>query len=81
MATMKKRGYDMKMFDVKGLLTQGSSSGSPYTRDYTTNIKDAIQMLTRMNKPVNKESVMYEADMEESEWNDKYDKLLEEKLQ
>ena len=81
MATMKKRGYDMKMFDVKGLLTQGSSSGSPSQLDYTTNIKDAIQMLTRMNKPVNKESVMYEADMEESEWNDKYNKLIQEKLQ
>ena len=77
---MNKRGYKMDMFDVKGLLAQGSDSGNPQT-DYTKSIKDAIQMLTRMNKPITKESIMYEIDMEESEWNDKYNKLLQERLQ
>ena len=80
MATMKQRGYDMDMFDVKGLLTQGSSKDSQQT-DYTSQIKQTIQMLTRMNKPITKESIMYEIDMEESEWNDKYNKLLQERLQ
>ena len=74
---MKDKGYDMEMFDVKGLLTQGSSSESTSQTDYTNKIKDIVQMLTRMNKPVNKESIMYEADMKETEWNDKYDELLE----
>ncbi len=80
MATMKQRGYDMNMFNVKGLLTQGSSKDSQQT-DYTNQIKQTIQMLTRMNKPITKESIMYEIDMEESEWNDKYNKLLQERLQ
>ena len=80
MSTMKQKGYDMDMFNVKGLLTQGSDNGNPQT-DYTKSIKDAIQMLTRMNKPITKESIMYEIDMEESEWNDKYNKLLQETLQ
>lgn len=80
MATMKKKGYDMDMFNVKGLLTQGSSRDSPQT-DYTNQIKQTIQMLTRMNKPITKESIMYEIDMEESEWNDKYNKLMQERLQ
>ena len=74
---MKDKGYDMEMFDVKGLLTQGSSSESTSQTDYTNKIKDIVQMLTRMNKPVNKETIMYEADMKETEWNDKYDELLE----
>ena len=73
---MKKGGYDMEMFNTKGLLTQGSSGGTSQM-DYTRKIKDAVNMLTRMNKPITKESVMYETDMEENQWDEKYDKLLE----
>ena len=29
-----------------------------------------------MNKPINKETIMYELDMDENQWEEKYDKLL-----
>ena len=78
LSTMKQKGYDMDMFNVKGLLTQSSSEDLQQI-DYTNQIKQTIQMLTRMNKPITKESIMYEIDMEETEWNDKYNKLLQER--
>ena len=73
---MKARGYDMEAFKSKGLLTQGSSKTSPQKQDYTNRIKETIKVLRNMNKPITEETIMYELDMEEGDWDDKYNELI-----
>ena len=72
---MKEHGYDMEEFNAAGLL-QENVSGNPTKEDYSNKIKTVIQMLKSMNKPINKETIMYELDMDENQWEEKYDKLL-----
>ena len=74
---MKARGYDMESFKSKGLLTQGSSKTSPQKQDYTNRIKETIKVLRNMNKPITEETIMYELDMEEGDWDDKYNELIQ----
>ena len=73
---MKARGYNMEAFKSKGLLTQGSSKTSPQKVDYTDRIKETIKVLRHMNKPITEETIMYELDMEEGDWDDKYNELI-----
>ena len=73
---MKARGYNMEAFKSKGLLTQGSSKTSPQKQDYTNRIKETIKVLRNMNKPITEETIMYELDMEEGDWDDKYNELI-----
>ena len=75
--TMKVKGYDMEAFKSKGLLTQGSSKTSPQKVDYTDRIKETIRVLRNMNKPITEETIMYELDMEEGDWDDKYNELIQ----
>lgn len=72
---MGEHGYDMEGFNAAGLL-QENVSGNPTKEDYSNKIKTVIQMLKSMNKPINKETIMYELDMDENQWEEKYDKLL-----
>ena len=74
---MKARGYNMEAFKSKGLLTQGSSKTSPQKQDYTNRIKETIKVLRNMNKPITEETIMYELDMEEGDWDDKYNELIQ----
>jgi hypothetical protein len=75
--TMKLKGYDMEAFKSKGLLTQGSSKTSPQKQNYTNRIKETIKVLRNMNKPITEETIMYELDMEEGDWDDKYNELIQ----
>jgi len=73
---MKTYGYNMEEFKkVKGLLPQEANSGGGDV-DLTSKIKDAVRMLKHMNKPITKESVMEELELDEKNWKDEYDKLL-----
>ena len=77
-AVMKTYGYNMEEFkNVKGLLPQ-EATGSGGDIDLTSKIKDAVKMLKHMNKPITKESVLDELEIDERMWKEEYDKLLRE---
>jgi len=79
--TMKDEGYNMVSFKTKGLLTESSSGGQPIREDYTVRVKEVIKILKNMNKPITQEIIMHQLDMEEDEWDEKYDKIMREESQ
>tara|TARA_R110002020_G_C16293867_1_gene772639 strand:- start:1979 stop:2668 length:690 start_codon:yes stop_codon:yes gene_type:complete len=84
---MKVSGYDIDSFETTGLITEVSSGGHipryfPNPQyDYTDRIKEVIKILKNMNKPITQEIIMHQLDMEEDEWDEKYDKIIREESQ
>ena len=78
---MKLSGYNIDSFETAGLITEVSSGGQPPQYDYTDRIKEVIKILKNMNKPITQEIIMHQLDMEEDEWDEKYDKIMREESQ
>ena len=62
---------------VKGLLPQ-EATGNGGDVDLTPKIKQVIQMLKHMNKPITQESVLDELGLDEQTWKEEYNELLRE---
>jgi len=70
--------WDMEIFgNIKGLLPQEATSGGGDV-DLTPKIKQVIQMLKHMNKPITQESVLDELGLDEQTWKEEYNELLRE---
>ena len=78
---MKLSGYNIDSFETAGLITEVSSGGQSPQYDYTDRIKEVIKILKNMNKPITQEIIMHQLDMEEDEWDEKYDKIMREESQ
>ena len=78
---MEESGYNIDSFETAGLITEVSSGGQSPQYDYTDRIKEVIKILKNMNKPITQEIIMHQLDMEEDEWDEKYDKIMREESQ